>query len=174
MSALAKKNAGELAVLVACHSFLVAIPTRSVVRLYLPDEVTNFRRTEGRAPFLGTLEAGGRTCAAWDLGGMLELPDLHAAWVVLEVEHEGRAVSLALRSGACVLVTELRPEASLPGRIFRRRARAFPAAFAANHLELEVPALFGMWLDPARLFSREELTVSRDFVDRAEREHEKS
>ncbi len=166
MSPLAK-NKGELSVLVACHSFLVALPTRSVVRLFLPDEVTEVARDGENGAFLGTLRAGTRVCAAWDLGRMLELEPLDSAWVVLDVDRGGRRVSIALRTGVCALVVEVRPEASLPGRLFRARSQAFPAAFAASPYDPRGQALFGLWMDPARLFTDEEISLSRDAVARA-------
>ena len=159
------KHRSELAVLVACHAFLVALPARSVVRLFLPHEVTDLALTEGRGPFLGTLRAGGRVCAAWDLGTMLELEPLSNAWAVLEVARGGAHATVALRTGVCALVAEVSPESSLPGRIFRSRAQAFPAAFAAASVDASLPALFGLWLDPARLFTDAELALARDAVD---------
>jgi hypothetical protein len=166
-SPVAKK---ELAVLVACHSFLVAIPTRNVVRLFLPDEVSEVAIVEGRGGLLGTLVAGDRLCAAWDMATLLELAPLRSAWVVLDVDRGGQRASIALRTGVCALVAEIRPEASLPGRLFRTRAQAFPAAFAAQSTGTQMPALFGLWLDAARLFTDDELAASRDVIRRAREE----
>jgi hypothetical protein len=147
-------------VVVACHSFLVALPARSVVRLALPDEVTDAVWNAGDTPFLGTVRAAGRICAAWDLGQMLEMAPLTSAWAVLDVDYGGASVSIALRTGVCALVIEVRPEASLPGRIFRSRSRAFPAAFATASVDQAQPALFGLWTDPVHLFTRDELAQS--------------
>jgi hypothetical protein len=154
------KGAAELSVLVACHSFLVAIPVRNVVRLYLHDEIGPLARTGQGGAQLGTIRADNRVCAAWDLGALLELAPLDRAWVVVDVERDGKRVPIALRTGACALVAPVRPDASLPGRIFRTREKAFPAAFAAASLEAQVPALFGLWLDVARLFTNEEVAAS--------------
>ena len=167
--ALGPKGRGELSVLVACHTFMVALPARSVVRLFLPGEVTEHVSETGNA-FLGTVRAADRVCAAWDLGRMLELDPLTSAWVVLDVERGGRRVSLALRTGVCALVVEVRPEAALPGRIFKARAQAFPAAFAASPYGPQDMALFGLWMDPTRLFTDEELARSVDAVARARQE----
>jgi hypothetical protein len=164
----AREGKSELAVLVACHTFLVAIPARSVVRLFLPDEVTAHVK-EGDA-LLGTVRAGDRTCAAWDLGQLLELPPTSQAWVVLDVVADGRPLAVALRTGVCALVAEVRAEAALPGRIFKKRGQAFPAAFAATSLGTEVPALFGLWLDPAKLLGRDEIAASRSILDRSSEE----
>ncbi len=158
---------GELAVLVACHTFLVAIPTRTVVRLFMDEEVTSLR-AEKHGALLGTVRAAGKACAAWDLGVLLDLEPLTRSWVVVDVEHGGARVPIALRTGACAFVTQVRPEASLPGRIFRARGRAFPAAFAASSLGAEVPALFGLWLDVARLFTDDELAASIAVIGRGE------
>ena len=168
------KSRGELAVIVACHSFLVALPARSVVRLALPDEVTDAILNAGDTPFLGTVRAGDRLCAAWDLGQMLELAPLTNAWAVLDVDHDGTKVSIALRTGVCALVVEIRAEASLPGRIFRSRARAFPAAFATESFDPTQLALFGLWTDPAHLFTSDELVLSRDAIARAREESKRT
>jgi hypothetical protein len=157
----------ELAVLVACHSFLVAIPAKRVARLVLPEEVSAVTGPS-RGALLGSVRAGDRVCAAWDLGVLLELESLDRAWVVLD--GDGRGTPVALRTGVCALVAEVTPETSLPGRIFRRRAQAFPAAFAAESVDARLPALFGLWLDPARLFSEEELALSRSTVEHAREE----
>jgi hypothetical protein len=167
-AARGREGKSELAVLVACHTFLVAIPARSVVRLFLPDEVTPHIR-EGDA-LLGTVRAGDRTCVAWDLGRLLELEATKAAWVVVDVASEGRVLPVALRTGVCALVAEVRADLSLPGRIFKKRGLAFPAAFAANTLGVEVPALFGLWLDPARLLGSAEIAASRAALDDASSE----
>jgi hypothetical protein len=161
---------GELSVLVACHSFLVAIPARSVARLLVHDDVGPLARSAGTGPMLGTLRVGDRTCAAWDLGGLLEMPPLSRAWVVVDVALGAARVAIALRTGVCALVAEVRPEASLPPRIFRTRAHAFPAAFAASPIAAGVPALFGLWLDPARLFTDEELARSSAAIAHAHEE----
>jgi len=166
---VAAKGRGELSVLVACHTFLVALPARSVVRLFLPGEVTE-RVTETGDALLGTVRAADRLCAAWDLGRMLELDPLTSAWVVLDVERGGRRVSIALRTGVCALVVEVRPEAALPTRTFKARAQAFPAAFAASPYGPHDMALFGLWMDPARLFTDDELARSLDAVVRAREE----
>ena len=161
------KSRGELAVVVACHSFLVALPARNVVRLALPEEATDAVRSTDESPFLGTIRAADRLCAAWDLGQMLELAPLTNAWAVLDVGHRGTNVSIALRTGVCALVVEVQREASLPGRIFRSRARAFPAAFATASFANAQQALFGLWTDPAHLFTDDELERSREAIAQA-------
>src|SRR5205823_12803911 len=128
-------------------------------------------RAERGTTFLGTLTVGGRVCAAWDLGALLELEPLAQAWVVVDVERGGARVPIALRTGVCALVAEVRPEASLPGRIFKKRGQAVPAAFAASSLDAQLPALFGLWLDPSRLFTDEEIALAKGAIDRAREEN---
>lgn len=164
------KARSELAVLVACHAFLVAIPARAVVRLWLPEEAGPLTPSRPGSPHLGTLQVGAEVCAAWDLGRLLEQRALARAWVVLEVVRDGMRVPIALRTGVCALVTEVCADTSLPGRIFRARARAFPAAFAAATLVAGLPSLFGLWLDPAHLFTDEELALSREAIAHAQEE----
>lgn len=167
-----KAAKSELAALVSCHSFGVAIPTRTVARLFLPEQVAA-KELNGDAPLLGSIEAGGRVCAAWDLGRILGLPALASSWVVLDVPDDHGALPVALRAGPCAMVTEVRHDAPLPPRIFERRGEAFPSAFATTARGDALPAqlgLFGLWLDPARLFTREERAASRSAIKRATRE----
>jgi hypothetical protein len=167
-----KAARSELAALVSCHSFGVAIPTRTVARLFLPEQVTA-GELAGDAALLGTIEAGERVCAAWDLGRLLGLSPLASSWVVLDVADEQGTLPVALRAGPCAMVAEVGHEAPLPARIFERRGEAFPSAFARTTRGDALPAqlgLFGLWLEPARLFTREERAASRSAIKRAERE----
>jgi len=159
--------AATLCVLAACHHVLVAVPVRWVARLVLPDEVTAISAHGSGRGCLGTVSAGGVPYAAWDLGELLGLAPLTTAWILLEVHDGGVPISIALRTGACLMVQPLRPEASLPGTIFQTRQTAFPAAFSAALVSGETPALYGLWLDPSRLFTREELGRSRSLVEEA-------
>jgi hypothetical protein len=138
---------------------LVAVPVRSVTRLVLPHEV-EIVSEKHEAASLGVVKIGGEAHAAWDLGELLGLDPIAAAWILFRVAHEGTTLSIALRTGACLMVQPLRPEVSIPGAVFSARGKAFPSAFATSSVRGKTPALYGLWLDPARLLTGDELSRS--------------
>ena len=121
----------ELCVVTACHDLLCALPVRWVERLLLPQEVATVV-TAAPKPW-SLLLVGERQLAAWNLGTLLGLAPLTAAWVLLRVPHRGGELSIALNTGAF----------ATDG--LRGRATAAP---------------LGLWLDPARLFTDEELAAA--------------
>src|SRR5207247_1093431 len=92
----------ELCVVTACHDLLCALPVRWVERLLLPQEVATVV-TAAPKPW-SLLLVGERQLAAWNLGTLLGLAPLTAAWVLLRVPHRGGELSIALNTGACLVV----------------------------------------------------------------------
>jgi hypothetical protein len=162
---------GELCVLFECHSVVCALPVRWVSRLLLADEA-RFVTSSGEAPYqqetrrleLGgskVVEAYGQRCTAWDLGEMLELPPLRSAWVYITLPHRNRTVSLALRTGPCLLVGPVSKLTEVPGNIFRARRAGLPAAFPVRGTAAGgTNALVGLYLDPRGLWTEAELDRS--------------
>ena len=144
---------GELAVVVAAHGTAVAIATRWVSRLALPSDARTIRTGNP-----GLVAIGDKTCAAWDLGELLGLPALSAAWVLLEVPHGKKTIPVALRTGACLVVEALPKTIPLPHRALAARSDAVRGAFAATGRH--GGALFGLSLDPTRLFTPSELDAA--------------
>jgi hypothetical protein len=141
---------GELAVIVAAHGIAVAIATRWVSRLALPADVRTIR--SGKP---GLVAIGGAICASWDLGELLGLEPLSSAWVMLEVPHAKKSLRVALRTGACLVVEALPRTVELPRGALVARNSAVRGAFGAT--KRHGGALFGLSLDPTRLFTAIEL-----------------
>jgi hypothetical protein len=148
---------GELFVVVGCHGLVCAVATRWVSRLLLADEVEAPRaaRPEGEV-----VSIGGRRCAAWDLGGMLGLPPLGHAWVLLDVPYGGEEIPIVLRTGPCLTVQPLAAFTALPDGLFRARRGMLPAAFPAGEVKGRTDALFGLCVDPPRAWTSTELEKS--------------
>lgn len=146
-------SAGEgLSVVVRCHHLLFAIGAHRVSRLLLGDEVP-VEDDERRG---AAVTVAGHRFAAWDLGELLALPATKDAWVV--VAGEGGLPPLALRTGPCVAVVELRGPTRLPTALFRARGRAFGAAYPTTSRAGALAAGGGLAiaLDPDRLLSADE------------------
>jgi hypothetical protein len=115
-------DANDLCVVAACHTFLCAVPTQCVHRLVLPGDVDH-ASSEGQsvAGRLGMVTVSGEPFAAWDLGALLSMGSLDAAWILMRIEHAGDHVPIALRTGPCIAVQEL---AAHPLPHARSRARS--------------------------------------------------
>jgi hypothetical protein len=152
---------GELAVIVAAHSIAVAIGTRWVSRLALPSDARVIRTGKP-----GLVAIAGATYAAFDLGELLGLQPLSSAWVMLDVPHAKRTVPIALRTGACLVVEALPRTVQLPRGAFEQRNAAMRGAFTAT--SRHGGALFGLSLDPTRLFTASELDEAITVLRNAE------
>jgi hypothetical protein len=112
--------------------------------------------------------AGGEPFAAWNLGTMLELPPLSAAWVLLRLPGTGGPAGIALRTGPCLVVQPMPPMIRLPAGVMRKRGAGITGAFATSALRGKQPeAPLGLCLDPLHLFSPDELASSRAAQDAA-------
>jgi hypothetical protein len=171
--AVEAEPAAELVVVIACHGVVCTIPVRYVERLLGRDEVQVLRPTHRRpagpeGPLRQLVAAGGEPFAAWNLGTMLDLPPLTAAWVLLRLPGAGEPVGIALRTGPCLVVLPAPPMIRLPAGVIRGRGPGIAGAFATSALggkRLEAPV--GLCLDPVRLFSPAELASSRAAQDAA-------
>jgi hypothetical protein len=160
--AAARGEGGELCVVVECHGFVCALGVGCVTRLALPDVVTGLDgKPDGRV-----VDVEGEKFAAWDLGLLFGLRPLGSAWILLDVPWRGGAVPIALRTGQCLVVDRVRPQASLPAAAFRARGRAFLGAFdAAAFVTGKVDTgTFGVLVDPTSLLDDAELAASKAAV----------
>ncbi|HYQ01848.1 MAG TPA: hypothetical protein VER96_24410 [Polyangiaceae bacterium] len=156
----------ELCLVVACHTFVVAIPVRFVTRLVLNEDVT---KVPTSGPEL--VQSGGEQFVASNLGALLDLPPLNEAWVLLRVPHAFSRVPLALRTGACLVVREVRVEAPLPPGLFRARGEAMLGAFVADASRgFSGGALYGLMLDVTQLWTRAELDAAALLAARAHKQ----
>jgi hypothetical protein len=158
--------AAELAVVVACHGLVCAIPVRHVERLFLREEIelgaTHRRATAGGARLPQVVYAAGEPFAAWNLGTLLELSPVSIAWVLMRIPAEPTPVRIALRTGPCLVVQPMPRTAALPAGLFRARGGGIVGAFATAALRgKRVEAALGLYLDPERLWSPAELDGSR-------------
>lgn len=156
----------ELCLVVACHTFVAAIPVRFVTRLVLNEDVTP-------APVGGPalVQSAGEPFVAANLGTLLDLPPLREAWVMLQVPYAQGAVPLALRTGACLVVRDVRVEAPLPSGLFKARGEAMRGAFVADASRgFNGGALYGLLLDVTKLWTRAELDAAALLAARARRQ----
>jgi hypothetical protein len=142
----------ELSVVVRAGDLLVALPAVRVARLILADELPVLR--DG-AP--GLVEVAGAPYASWDLGELLGVGKLSAAWVLLGVPAAGTEVRVALRTGPCVAVVPMPRWSAVPQRAFVARPRAMGRVFSMRELG---GAGIGLALDPSLLFARHELEAA--------------
>lgn len=155
----------ELCIVVACHTFVVAIPVRFVTRLVLNEDVTP--AADGRA---GLVQSGGELFFASNLGALFDLPALGEAWVLLRLPHAGGRVPLALRTGACLMVRAVSVEAPLPHGLFKTRGEAITGAFVADASRgYEGEALYGLLLDIGKLWTGAELETAARAVARKQK-----
>ena len=152
--AVHRADAGELSVVVECHALVCAFGLSCVRRLVLPAAV----REVGGA----IVESDNERYAAWDLGVLFGLRPLTRAWALLDIPYGGSSVSIALRTGACLVVQRIAPETSLPAAAFRARGIAFRGAFDAGAVlpDRVAAGTVGIVIDPARLFEPSELSTS--------------
>lgn len=145
----------ELWLQTACAAWLVAVGSRHVERLILPDEGRLAPDPfPGPAGSLGLLTTRERVYSAWDLGVLLGLVPQDQAYVLVRLQ----GIPLALRTGACIGVSPLPRHARLPRQVWSARQQAFSGVFAidANRLSNSL-AHVGLALELERLFTPEEL-----------------
>jgi len=153
----------ELCVVISCHQLVCALPARTIERLVLPDEVT-ILAPDPETPRTHSWDialVGEERYAACNLGALLAVPPLEAAWVLLRVRHKGGLVPIALQTGPCLIVQKLGAGVPLPSGAFRARSGAitsvFPTTLLANR---GVAADVGLWLDPSHLWVESELDAA--------------
>jgi len=157
----------ELCIVVACHTFVSAIPVRFVTRLVLVSDVSD---AADAGP--GLVRSGGELFVRADLGTLLELPPLASAYAVLHVPHAGGVVPIALSTGTCLVVREVAVEAPLPQGLFKARADAVRGAFVADSSRgFAGGVLYGLVLDLPKLWTPTELdAAARLLAKRARRQ----
>lgn len=154
----------ELSVVVACHAFVCAIPTRRVQRLALNDDVHEAPGTTG------VVLSGDEALAVFNLGTLLRGAPLDAAWVLLRVNHEGSELPIALRTGSCLFVRSIGVEAPLPGGLFAIRSGGVLGAFVAgSQIGLDETTPYGLVLSVDRLFAVDELHSAKSALARFHR-----
>jgi hypothetical protein len=168
--------APELAVVVGCHGFVCTFPVQHVDRLLRRDEVEVMpprgrRGKDAGAPLPQVVKAAGEPFVAWNLGTMLDLPPVTAAWVLLRVPappvpgtsgEQRTMVPLAVRTGTCLMVQTVQASVPLPAGLFRARGAGIAGAFATSALRgKRLDAAIGICLDPPRLWTSAELLSSR-------------
>src|SRR5687768_1703907 len=128
---------GELRLFVRCHEHLLSLPAPSIERIVLADELPAPRglsafgiHDEAPPTSLGVLSAGNELWSAWDLGLLLGLPPLRAAWMLVRHDASGEPVRLAVRTGRCLHVGALGQArlAELPVGLTRARPGLVRAA----------------------------------------------
>lgn len=153
-------TAPELSIVVGCHTFVCAIPTRLVLRLALGEDLEPTSRGDDRM-----IVANGEWFKVVNLGELLGVPPLDGAWALLRLPHGERHVSIALRTGACLAVRSVEVEAPLPSGLFEARGDAVLGAFVA---EDQAPKTYGLVLNVEALFSAAELEAAANALARAE------
>jgi len=161
---------GELVVVVACHGVVCTLPARGVERLLLREAVS-LHAPAGRRPrdtgqaLPQVVYAADEPFAAWNLGTMLRLPPVSAAWVLLRIGAGPEPVPIALRTGPCLIVQPLPPSAPLPPTLFKERGPGIVGAFSTGQLRGKpVAPTMGLSLDPTRFWTEVELAASRAAV----------
>jgi hypothetical protein len=146
-----------LCVLVRCHTLVVAVPARLVLRMALADEVATTRASNGAL----LARSGDAVLPAWDLGALLGLSSPTAAWLFLSVDGGAQPVSLALATGRCLAVRPLPAPTPLPSGLFKKHSDAVVGAFRVDDtLRSQGAGIVGVWLDPLRLLGATAITTA--------------
>lgn len=147
---------------VRAGGWLLAVGGEHVERIALGEDVSWIERRSlaVRDGNLGSVAVGAACYAAWDLGLMLGLGSVDAAWVLLRLPREHAPLPIALRVGTCARVAPLPARlVPLPAAAFRR-CRAVKGAF----LEGAAP---GLALETPLLWNAEELAEAEEILSRA-------
>lgn len=182
MSALESAHSG-LSVFVDASRFLCAVAATWVDRLLLLEEleVVVPKGTLRRPVHEGGSGAryGKEAFAVWDLPSLLGQDTTVHAWMLLRFPHGNREMRMALRTGACLFVDELKGSLAVPRGLFTDRPGALSAVFTASELKgrraLEQgqakgksQARLGFVVDPLQLWTETELALSAVTVDALE------
>jgi hypothetical protein len=153
-----------LCVVVACHGIAVAIPVERVLRLVLPDQLeveetaTTTKNKERRRRIVRVDE---ERFVVVNLGELFGLAPLGDAAVLLKIPHENASVTIALMTGVCLVVDQVRPEMSFPALAFRSRGYAFLGAFNAKTVAgATASSSYGVLIDPTSLLDHAELSMA--------------
>ena len=93
---------------------------------------------------------------------MLDLPPVTAAWVLLRVPFGSGEISIALRTGPCLMVQPVPETVPLPPGLFRARGAGLSGAFATRALRgKHLDGAVGIAFDPAHLWTPAELDAAR-------------
>lgn len=186
-----RKHRGEQHLLIRCGAWVVALPTKWVVRLILPREAM-FERSAWPQP--ATTEAPNRQCApdgaaqaqsqqsavlvhdleryaTWDLGAMLNLPSLRDTWALMKLHDGDGSLPLALSVGQCFTVTRLEDQLHIPDGVYGERPGALDSAFV---LDPQVSTALGegfhlaLRLNPDRLWTEGDRVLSRRILETSE------
>jgi hypothetical protein len=166
-------DGARMSVVLGCHHLVCALPIAGLDRLALPD-AAKLRAAPGRpgsdstggVPAPDVVRVGEQDFAAWDLGELLGLAPLSGAWVLLRVKYGGKDLPLALRTGPCFAVQELRRLMPLPPAIFQGHRPALSEAFATSAVRTaRLASNVGLWIDPARLWQPGELEASATMLE---------
>lgn len=158
-----------LSVLVECDALLCAIPTAQVSRLLLEDDVKVTSSPDDPERPL-RLSIGNEQWLGFDLGSLLEVGSTSGAWVLLSLSLGGRPLPVALRTGRCVAVREVRAGIDLPARAFRARPRALRSVFPLEGLGVPTHAICGTRLDPEGLLEGAPMRHALAALDRRKNE----
>jgi hypothetical protein len=124
---------------------------------------------EGVAPNRTVVMVAAQPYAAWDLGRMLGLSPLAAAWVLVRVPFLGGTVPMALRTGPCLAVQALRASAALPLGAFRGRRQALARAFLSTDVAVDLKdSPVGLLVNLTKLWTPSELEASAAAVAEVE------
>jgi hypothetical protein len=168
----------DLRLFVRCHAHLLAFDASWIERILLVEEAPpivppptlGFGFGLPRA-CLGVLSVSGRSWAAWDLGLLLGLAPVRAAYLLLRSPHDSGARRLALRSDRCLHVGPPAAQVlDLPPGLGRARPGVVSGAFPVDFLKLgkkdSLPV--GLHVSLARLWDDDELAMAGDLVEIAE------
>jgi hypothetical protein len=105
--------------------------------------------------------------AAWDLSRLLGIEQASfGCWLLLQVQRSTGPVPLAVRVGKCLAVHAVEPSGTLPASVFRARRGAISGVFDPRPLRHLESSVIGLFCDPEQLLSTEELSESRQRVER--------
>jgi hypothetical protein len=147
----------ELCVVVGCHGLACVVPARWIERLVLPGEVASIATADHEPGAAPLVLVGEKAYSAWNLGLLLGLAPLDAAWLLLRVEHKGESLPIALHTGPCLVVLELAPGVALPPGAFRSRVGALASVLGTASMKGKFTTEVALWLDPAHMWHPDEL-----------------
>lgn len=153
------RNISELAVIVQFGDLVVALPAHRVSRIVLASEVVAVS-VRGPTPHV---QIGGHAFPAWDMGQMLGLGGVPAAWLIMRTTDDPGAPEIALGTGPCVAIAAHDVVAPLPYGVVTAPHAAVLGVFATDAaLRARGVGELGVRVDPVRLIGASALdAVSR-------------